>query len=78
MLSVFLLAINSFKLSFPIICLYGSAPTFFAFWILLRSFTFLFCSQEIYRKYDDHLYSMYQRFVLFFFQNCVNVKVYSY
>jgi lysophosphatidate acyltransferase len=76
MLSVFLIGINSIKSNLPIIALFGSAPTFFTFWILLRSFTFLFSSRHIYRKYDDHLYSIYQRFVLFFFQNWVNVKIY--
>lgn len=75
MLTFFLIAVNTFKSNFPIISLYGSAPTFFTFWILLRSFTFLFSSKETYRKYDDHLYSIYQRFVLFYFQNWTNVKV---
>jgi len=76
MLSLFLIGINLIKSNLPIIILFGSAPTYFTFWILLRSFTFLFSSKNIYRKYDDHLYSIYQRFVLFFFQNWVNVKIY--
>jgi len=64
MLSVFLIAINSFKLTFPIVTLFGTAPTFFTFWILLHSITFLFSSDQIYRRYDDYFYSIYQRFSL--------------
>jgi lysophosphatidate acyltransferase len=76
MLSIFLLGINSLKSTFPIIALFGSAPTFFTFWILLRTITLTFCSRQIYRKYDDYFYSIYQRFILFFFQNWPNVKIY--
>lgn len=75
MLSLFLLTINSLKLSIPILSLFGSAPTYFLLWSLLKSVTSIFFSPEIYRIYDDHLYSIYQRFVLFFFQNCLSVKV---
>jgi hypothetical protein len=75
MLSVFLLVINSVRYALPIITLYGSAPTYFSFWILLRTITFTFCPTHIYRLCDDRFYSMYQRFALFFFQNWVQTKV---
>ncbi|CAF3872737.1 unnamed protein product [Rotaria sordida] len=73
MLSVFLLTINSLRFALPIVTLFGTAPTFFTFWFLLRSITFVF-PPHIYRRCDDHLYSIYQRLVLFFFQNWVHVK----
>jgi len=76
MLSLFLLTINSLKLSIPIVSLYGSAPTYFLLWSLLKTVTSLFPSSNIYRISDDYLYSIYQRFVLFFFQNCLSVKVF--
>ncbi|UJR34931.1 hypothetical protein I4U23_027707 [Adineta vaga] len=75
MLSLFLFAIHSMKLSIPILCLYGSAPTFFTFWSFVRLLT-LPLPKHIYRQCDDHLYSIYQRFALFFFQNCLQVKIY--
>ncbi|CAF0957094.1 unnamed protein product [Rotaria sordida] len=75
MLSVFLLTINSLRFALPIVTLFGTAPTFFTFWFLLRSITFVF-PPHIYRRCDDHLYSIYQRLVLFFFQNWVHVKIY--
>lgn len=76
MISLFLLGINLFKSTIPIISLYGSAPTFFSLWILLRSFTSIFTSKQTYRIYDDYLYSIYQRFILFYFQNWTSVKVF--
>ncbi|CAF1007607.1 unnamed protein product [Adineta ricciae] len=75
MLSLFLFAIHSLKISIPIISLYGSAPTFFTLWSFLRLFT-LPLPEHVYRQCDDHLYSIYQRFVLFFFQNWLQVKIY--
>ncbi|CAF4150783.1 unnamed protein product, partial [Adineta steineri] len=76
MLTAFLLAVNSAKLTIPVVSLYASAPTFFTVWSLLRFITFICFPRHIYRRCDDHLYSIYQRFVLFFFQNWVNVKIY--
>jgi hypothetical protein len=78
MLTAFLVTINSLRVALPIVSLFGSAPTFFTFWLLLRSFTLIFSPRHVYRRWDDHLYSTYQRFVLFFFQNLVNVKVCSF
>lgn len=75
MLTLFLLAVHSVKVTVPIVSLYASAPTFFTLWSCLRLITLLTCPQHIYRRCDDHLYSLYQRFVLFYFQNWVNVKV---
>lgn len=61
----------------PFICLLGSAPTFFIFWLPLRLSSLIFFSQRIYRRYDDFLYSMYQRTVLFFFEHWTKTKVRS-
>lgn len=74
MLTLLLLSVNSLRLILPIISLFGTAPTFFTYWFLLRFLTLIY-PRHIYRRCDDHLYSIYQRFVLFFFQNWVNVKV---
>ncbi|CAF3380199.1 unnamed protein product, partial [Rotaria sp. Silwood2] len=76
MLSCFLLAINSIRVAIPLISLFGSAPTFFILWFVLRLITFIFCPHYIYRRCDDYLYSFYQKFVLFFFENWVNCKIY--
>lgn len=76
MLSYILLVINSLRVLIPTICLFGSAPTFFILWFLLRLITFLSFSDNIYRRCDDYLYALYQRSVLFFFENWVHTKVY--
>lgn len=75
MLSAFLLTINTIRVALPVVGLFGTAPTFLTLWGLLRSVTSIFCSPQTYRRYDDYFYSVYQRYVLFFFQNLVNVKV---
>ncbi|CAF1053197.1 unnamed protein product [Rotaria sordida] len=76
MLSCFLVAINSIRVVIPAISLFGSAPTFFVVWFLSRLITFLFCPHYIYRRCDDYLYSLYQKFVLFFFEHWTNTKIY--
>jgi lysophosphatidate acyltransferase len=75
MLSCFLPVLNFLRIAIPIISLFGSAPTFFILWFLLRLITLICFPRHIYRRCDDYLYSLYQRFVLFFFENWVNVKV---
>lgn len=74
MLLAFLFAIHSLKFTIPVVSLFGSAPTFFTGWIFIRLITAI-SSKEIYRISDDYFYAMYQRFVLFFFENWVNVKI---
>src|ERR1700679_1729132 len=76
MLSCFLPVINFLRIAVPVISLLGSAPTFFILWFLLRLITLICFPRHIYRRYDDYLYSIYQQFVLFFFENWVNVKIY--
>lgn len=76
MLSYFDPVINFLRILLPVISLFGSAPTFFVFWFSLRFVTLFGFTRHIYRRCDDYLYSIYQRFVLFFFENWVNVKVY--
>ncbi|CAF3600945.1 unnamed protein product [Rotaria sp. Silwood1] len=70
------LAINSIRIVVPVISLFGSAPTFFIIWFLLRLITFICCPHYIYRRCDDYLYSLYQKFILFFFENWVHAKIY--
>lgn len=75
MLPCFQLIINFLRAAIPSIALLGSCPIFIALWFVLRLITLICCSDKTYRRYDDYLYSLYQRFVLFFFENWVNVKV---
>ncbi|CAF1482936.1 unnamed protein product, partial [Adineta steineri] len=49
MLTAFLLAVNSAKLTIPVVSLYASAPTFFTVWSLLRFITFICFPRHIYR-----------------------------
>ena len=74
MIFVFLFGIYTLKSKIPVLTLFGSAPIFFTGWIFIRLATSI-SSREIYRISDDYFYSMYQRFVLFFFENWVNVKI---
>ena len=54
--------------------MYGTAPTFMIVWGGWRVVTAVL-PNKIYEKGDDFLYSLYQKFVLFFFENCSGVKV---
>jgi hypothetical protein len=70
------LIINSLRIIIPVIALLGSGPTFFILWLLLRLITLIcFVPHHVYRRCDDYLYSLYQQFVLFFFENWVRTKV---
>ncbi|CAF3844330.1 unnamed protein product [Rotaria magnacalcarata] len=74
MLTCFLFVLNSIRIAIPVISLFGSAPTFFTLWLLLRLITYFFCPHYMYRIFDDYLYSLYQKSVLFFFEHWVNTK----
>ncbi|CAM4922463.1 unnamed protein product [Rotaria socialis] len=76
MLTCFLFVLNSIRIAIPVISLFGSAPTFFTLWLLLRLITYFFCPHHMYRLFDDYLYSLYQKSVLFFFEHWVNTKIY--
>ncbi|CAM4798029.1 unnamed protein product [Rotaria magnacalcarata] len=76
MLTCFLFVLNSIRIAIPVISLFGSAPTFFTLWLLLRLITYFFCPHYMYRIFDDYLYSLYQKSVLFFFEHWVNTKIY--
>jgi lysophosphatidate acyltransferase len=76
MLSCVVPVINFLRMAIPIISLFGSAPIFFLLWFFLRLITSICFPRHIYRRCDDYLYSIYQQFVLFFFENWVNVKIY--
>ena len=75
MLSYLLVILNILRAVVPVLILLGVAPTFFVFWFLLRLITLLCSSPQLYRRYDDQLYSLYQQFVLFFFENWTGVQV---
>lgn len=72
----FLPVINFLRTAIPAVSLFGSAPTFFIFWFSLRLITNIAFPRHIYRRCDDYLYSLYQQFVLFFFENWIKVKIY--
>lgn len=66
---------NIFRCLVPALCLFGAAPTFFVIWFFLRVSSLIFLPAKVYRRYDDHLYSLYQRSVLFFFEHWMQIKV---
>ncbi|CAF1093034.1 unnamed protein product [Adineta steineri] len=78
MLSWLLFIKNSLRMAIPIITLFGSAPIFFVTWFIMRFITLICFSQQIYRRWDDYLYSFYQKLVLFFFENWTHTKIYLY
>jgi len=70
------LIMDAVRIVIPTIVLFGSAPTFFTLWFLLRLITLIcFLPHQVYRRYDDYLYSLYQQSVLFFFETYVQTKV---
>jgi hypothetical protein len=54
--------------------LLGIAPVFYWLWIVLRLVTAAF-HRTVYEAADDFLYSLYQKLVLFFFENCSGIEV---
>ncbi|ELT96978.1 hypothetical protein CAPTEDRAFT_217174 [Capitella teleta] len=54
--------------------MYGTAPTFILVWGSWRMATALL-PKKVYEVGDDFLYSLYQKLVLFFFENCSGVKI---
>ncbi len=62
------------KWAIPAAFMFGTAPTYFVVWGGWRVITLLLPTR-IYEAGDEFLYSMYQRMVLFFFENCSGVEV---
>ncbi|XP_018020939.1 1-acyl-sn-glycerol-3-phosphate acyltransferase epsilon isoform X2 [Hyalella azteca] len=57
--------------------LLGITPQYLGAWLVWRGIT-LPLPAWVYQWGDDHLYSMYQRLVLFFFETCTGVEVVMY
>jgi len=55
-------------------CMLGTSPVYYAVWFVWKCATVAF-PRSVYESGDDFLYSMYQKMVLFFFQNCSGVQV---
>ena len=69
------LVLDTLRVMIPVVTLLGSAPTYFLLWFVLRVITWLFYPREVFRRGDDYFYSLYQRAVLFFFENPFNAQV---
>ncbi|KAF2365380.1 Acyltransferase C-terminal domain [Trinorchestia longiramus] len=57
--------------------LLGITPQYLAVWLVWRGIT-LPLPAWVYQWGDDHMYSLYQRLVLFFFETCTGVEVIMY
>ena len=66
----------SLKWTFPAVLMLGTAPNFICLWMSWRCASALM-PKKWYHKGDDILYSMYQRYVLFFFENMLGLDVSS-
>ena len=69
------LLLDTLRVMIPVVTLLSSAPTYFLLWFVLRLITWLFYPRDVFRRADDYFYSLYQRAVLFFFENPLNAKV---
>jgi len=59
---------------FAVSYLLGTAPVYFAVWFIWKCVSLAF-PRSVYESGDDFLYSLYQKTVLFFCQNCSGVEV---
>jgi len=55
-------------------CMLGTGPVYFALWFVWKCISLPF-PRSVYESGDDFLYSLYQKMVLFFCQNCSGVEV---
>jgi len=55
-------------------CMLGTGPVYFALWFIWKCISLAF-PRWVYESGDDFLYSLYQKMVLFFCQNCSGVEV---
>ena len=66
--------LQALKWILPAVFMLGSAPTYLLIWCGWRTFTVILPT-NVYIKGDDFLYSLYQKLVLFFFENYTGVEV---
>lgn len=65
---------KSIKWFLPFTVIIGTIPSFVIYWLTLRAIT-LVLPHSVYRRGDDFLYELYQRQLLFFFENFSGIKV---
>ncbi|XP_076320039.1 1-acyl-sn-glycerol-3-phosphate acyltransferase epsilon-like isoform X2 [Tachypleus tridentatus] len=72
--SVVCSGVKNLHMVVPTIVLFGVAPHYYLVWMLWRLVS-LALPTYIYQKGDDFCYSLYQRLVLFFFENLTGTEV---
>ncbi|XP_013772705.1 1-acyl-sn-glycerol-3-phosphate acyltransferase epsilon-like [Limulus polyphemus] len=72
--SVVCSGVKNLRMVVPTIVLFGVAPHYYMVWMLWRLVS-LALPTYIYQKGDDFCYSLYQRLVLFFFENLTGTEV---
>ncbi|XP_042901542.1 1-acyl-sn-glycerol-3-phosphate acyltransferase epsilon isoform X1 [Parasteatoda tepidariorum] len=65
------------KMVVPTIVMFGVVPQYFIVWVMWRCLTCVL-PNWIYQYGDDMYYSVYQKFVLFFFEQVAGTKVFLY
>ncbi|XP_072533708.1 1-acyl-sn-glycerol-3-phosphate acyltransferase epsilon [Salminus brasiliensis] len=67
----------SLRYWFPAAVMLGTAPAYFLSWSVWRLLSTLLPAR-LYHRVDDHLYTVYQSMVLFFFENYTGVEIIIY
>ena len=65
---------SNLRWAVPASVMLGSAPTYWGIWGGWRTVTIIL-PRRVYEIGDDFLYSLYQKLVLFFFENLSGVEV---
>ncbi|GFY50561.1 1-acyl-sn-glycerol-3-phosphate acyltransferase epsilon [Trichonephila inaurata madagascariensis] len=71
------ISLKHVKMVVPTIVMFGVVPQYFLIWIAWRFMSCLLPSW-IYQAGDDMYYSVYQKFVLFFFEHVTGTKLFLY
>ena len=66
--------LQSLRWMVPAGCMLGSSPAYYAVWLGWRCVTSVL-PVRIYEAGDEVLYSLYQRLILFFFENLSGIEV---
>lgn len=66
--------LQALKWFIPSVVMLGTAPSFFLVWMGLRAATVVL-PQRVFRIGDDAAYGLYQRLVLFFYENYNGLEV---
>ncbi|XP_041359293.1 1-acyl-sn-glycerol-3-phosphate acyltransferase epsilon-like [Gigantopelta aegis] len=77
MLLSLIIYLQSLKWLVPTFIMLGASPCYMTVWAGWRALTAIL-PRRYYRFGDDILYSSYQRFILFFFENCTGVELFLY